>query len=53
MKNKVLIIVTILLLLPNAFAWAHQPADGNQKHFTKKDATTAMDAFHSTFIIRI
>lgn len=49
MKNKVLIIVAILLLLPNAFAWAHQPADGNLKHFTKKDATTAMDAFHSTF----
>lgn len=49
MKNKVLIIVAILLLLPNALAWAHQPADGNQKHFTKKDATTAMDAFHSTF----
>lgn len=49
MKNKVLTIVAILLLLPNAMAWAHQPADGNQKHFTKKDATTAMDAFHSTF----
>lgn len=49
MKNKVLIIVAILLLLPNAMAWAHQPADGNLKHFTKKDATTAMDAFHSTF----
>ena len=49
MKNKVLIIVAILLLLPNAMAWAHQPADGNLKHFTKKDATTVMDAFHSTF----
>lgn len=49
MKNKVLIIVAILLLLPNAMAWAHQPADRNLKHFTKKDATTAMDAFHSTF----
>ena len=49
MKNKVLTIVAILLLLPNAMAWAHQPADGNLKHFTKKDATTAMDAFHSTF----
>ena len=35
MKNKVLIIVAILLLLPNAMAWAHQPADGNLKHFTK------------------
>lgn len=49
MKNKVLTIVAILLLLPNAMAWAHQSADGNLKHFTKKDATTAMDAFHSTF----
>ena len=36
MKNKVLIIVAILLLLPNAMAWAHQPADGNLKHYKER-----------------
>ena len=49
MKNKVLTLVTILLILPCTLAWAAQPGDGKLKHFTKKDATTAMDAFHSTF----
>ena len=49
MKNKVLTLVTILLILPCTLAWAAQPGDGKLKHFTKKDATTAIDAFHSTF----
>ena len=46
MKNKVLTIVAILLLLPNAMAWAHQPADGNLKHFTKKDDGDGFFSFY-------
>lgn len=36
MKNKVLIIVAILLLLPNALAWAHQPARRKPEAFYKE-----------------
>ena len=50
MKNKVLIIVAILLLLPNAFAWAHQPADGNLKHFTKKRRNDGDGCFSFYFL---
>ena len=35
MKNKVLTLVTILLILPCTLAWAAQPGDGKLKHFTK------------------
>lgn len=49
MKNKILIVLALLLLVPFTDMRATPPADGTLKPFTKKDANTALDAFNAAF----
>ena len=49
MKNKVLTLVTILLILPCTLAWAAQPGDGKLGRGAGGGAAAAGGAFHSTF----
>lgn len=50
MKNKKTRVLTLLFALVATLAWAGNGAGDKQpKPFTKKDALTALDAFHNTF----
>lgn len=49
MRNKTIWVITLLLAVNIANAWAGTRDEKQSKPFTKKDATTAIDAFHETF----
>lgn len=49
MRNKTIGVIALLLAVAFTNTWAGNTGDKQPKSVTKKDATTAIDAFHETF----